>query len=279
MKHREFAWQNRSGLKIYGQSWQPETETRAVVSLVHGLGEHSGRYKHIAEVFTNEGIALMAIDLPGHGQSGGSRGYPGFDTILYDIDALLEHARVHFPNLPQFLYGHSMGGAIVLYYTLKCKPNLTGVISTSPGLAPGQPVPASKLMVAKVMARVLPSFALSNGLDLQNLSQDPAVVQAYQQDKLCHDRISASLGLDLLTKGEWMIAHAQDFPHPLLLVQGSGDHIVSTEATANFAKAVPPDKITYKIWNGLYHETHNEPEKTKVIQYLVKWVHTISLLG
>ena len=279
MEHNEFSWQNRKGLNIYAQSWKPEGETRAVVALVHGLGEHSGRYCHVVEAFARAGIATITLDLPGHGKSGGARGHAAFDEIHDDVDWLLDQAATRFPGLPRFLYGHSMGGAIVLHYTLKHKPSLSGVISTSPGLMPGVPVPAPKIALAKLMARVLPSFALGNGLDLKNLSHDEQLIHAYQCDNLCHDRVSARLGLDILTLGEWMIARAGEFPLPLLLVQGSGDQIVSTEATARFAKGVPPEKLTYKVWDGLYHETHNEPEKEQVIQYLVKWLNTITMMN
>lgn len=279
MEHSEFSWQNRKGLKLYAQSWRPEGEPQAVVALVHGLGEHSGRYSHVAEAFSRAGIAMIAVDLPGHGRSEGGRGCACFEDMLDDVDALLEQAAARFPGLPRILYGHSMGGAIVLYYSLRRKPEIAGVISTSPGLGVGAPVPPAKRMLAKIMARVMPSFTMSNGLDLQNLSHDPALIRAYQEDKLCHDRISASLGLDLLTLGEWMIARAGEFPLPLLLMQGSGDKIVSTEATDRFAKATPPEKITYKVWEGLYHETHNEPEKEKVIHFMTKWVQTIAIMS
>lgn len=279
MEHNEFSWQNHKGLNIYAQTWKPQGAPTAVIALVHGLGEHSGRYRHVAEAFTQAGMALAAFDLPGHGRSSGSRGFTSYEDILFDIDTLLEQSRSRFPGAPVFLYGHSMGGAIVLFYVLRRKPALAGVISSAPGLVPGMPVPASKVTLARLMARVMPSFVMANGLDLQYLSHDAELIRTYQADKFVHDRISARLGLDLLTIGEWILANAKDFSLPLLLVQGSGDKIVSTEATAALARAVPPDKITYKVWEGLYHETHNETEKEKVLAFLVKWVQTILMMS
>lgn len=277
MQNCEFAWLNRDGRKIFAQYWQPEGKTRGNVVLVHGLGEHSGRYRHIADAFTRAGYALFAMDLPGHGRSEGPRGFASFDEIMLDIDRLRTEASSRNPGpdgtiLPQFLYGHSMGGAVILYYTLKRRPDVLGVISSSPGLAPGFKVPGAKVLLAKLMARLMPSFAMANGLDRQNLSRDPQVVADYGSDPLVHDRISALLGLDVLTRGEWITDSAGEFPVPLLLVQGSLDHLVSPEATARFAQVVPPDRLTYKVWEGFYHETHNEPEKQMVVQFMLDWM-------
>jgi alpha-beta hydrolase superfamily lysophospholipase len=166
-----------------------------------------------------------------------------------------------------------MGGALTLLYLLKRNPALNGAVVTSPGIAVGGKVPPAKLMLAKVMARLMPSFTLDNGLDLQNLSRDPAVTRAYKEDPLVHSRISARLGLDLLTRGSWIQEHAAEFSIPLLLVQGSEDHIVSPQATASLAKAIPSGVSTYKEWKGFYHETHNEPEKEKVVQFMIDWMN------
>lgn len=272
MTHSEFNWKDSQGLSIYAQEWKPEGPARGAVALVHGLGEHSSRYAHVAGALNREGFGLVSFDLPGHGRSGGTRGHASFDGILIEIDHLLEETARRYPGIPRFLYGHSLGGGLVLYYTLKRQPAVQGVIATSPGLIPGTKVPASTMLLAKVMSRVMPSYTLPNGLDVGNLSRDPSIAEAYKKDPLVHDRISARLGLDLLTKGEWTIANANTLAVPLLLVQGDKDHLVSPEATCRFAEAAPKDKITYKVWEGFYHETHNEPEKTQVIQYMIDWI-------
>lgn len=268
----EFSWQNAKGLKIFAREWRPEGEPRGVIALVHGLGEHIGRYQHVAEFLNAGGYDVIGFDIPGHGKSEGVRGHAAFDEILDDIDHLLREASQRCPGKPCFLYGHSMGGALALYYSLKRKPDLAGVVVTSPGLSTGEPVPGWKLTLAKVMARVSPSFTMVNGLDVNNISHDQNVIAAYRSDPLVHPRISARLGLDLLTLGSWMQAHAAEFPTPLLLMQGGGDHIVSLQATEAFSRAVPPEKITFKLWDNLYHETHNEPEKQQVMQFMRDWL-------
>lgn len=274
-----FTWQNKQALTITAEEWRPQAETRGVVALVHGLGEHIGRYRHVAEALNAAGFALIGFDLPGHGRSGGTRGHAGFDQILDDIDHLLQEAALRYPGLPRFLYGHSLGGALVLYYSLKRRPELQGVIASAPGLAPGVPVAPSKLFLAKVLARLAPTVTMDNGLDLTYLSTDAAVIQAYKDDPLVHPKISARLGHDLLTTGDWILAHAGEFPLPLLLSQGAGDRIVSVSFNTQFARALPPEKVTFKLWEGLYHEAHNEPEQQHVLTYMVKWLNTQLLMN
>jgi alpha-beta hydrolase superfamily lysophospholipase len=273
MGRNEISWKTAKGSRIFAQAWEPEGEARGVVVLVHGLGEHIGRYEHVAACLNEAGFALIGFDIPGHGHSEGTRGHTSFEDASAEVDRALEEARKRFPGKPLFLYGHSMGGAITLHYVLKRKPPVSGVVVTSPGLATGQPVPSSKVMLARIMARLMPSFTMENGLDLQNLSRDARVIQAYQADPLVHPRISARLGLDLLTLGEWMQANAASFPVPLLLAVGSADHIISPAAVEAFARAVPADRITYKVWEGHFHETHNEPEQQQVLAYMVSWLN------
>lgn len=272
MRENEFSWKNAKGLELYAKTWQPDGAARGSVALVHGLGEHIGRYEHVAEALTGAGYAMIGVDLPGHGRSGGTRGHAAFEEMTADIDHLLEEASSRWPGKPRFLYGHSMGGAITLFYTLTCRPDVEGVIVTSPGLAAGQPVPSWKKLMAKVMGRLAPSMTLDNGLDMDNLSNDPAVVAAYKADPLVHAKISTRLGLDLLSRGAWMMEQAENWPVALLLVQGTGDHIVSPAATEAFASRIPAHLLTYKVWEGLYHETHNEPEKDQVLRYMLDWI-------
>lgn len=272
MSQEAFYWKNANGLKIYANEWRADGDLRGVIGLVHGLGEHMGRYQHDAAAFNQSGYSLIGFDLPGHGHSEGKRGHSSYEGVFHEIDHLLETARQRSPGKPVFLYGHSMGGAIILEYLLKCKADVQGAVITAPGLAPGYPIPGWKLTLAKVMDRLMPSFTLTNGLDQNNLSHDPAVARAYQADPLVHDRISAQLGLDLLTHGDWIIAHAREIPAPLLLMQGSLDHLVSIQSTEAFVKAAPAEKITYKVWDGFYHELHNELENKQVFQVIIDWL-------
>lgn len=272
MEQTSFSWRNAQGLRIAGRVWRPDGTPRGVLGLLHGLGEHIGRYEHVAAALNAAHYALIGADLPGHGLSEGKRGHSSYDEILDHIDCLLGEARAQFPGCPVFLYGHSLGGTLVLYHALKRRPPINGCIVTSPGLAPGEPVGTVKLLLAKLMPAIYPSFTLGNGVDRENLSHDAALILAYKQDPLVHDRVSARLGLDILTKGTWIEQHASEFPVPLLLEQGELDHIVSPEATKAFASKVPKDKLTYKVWPGVYHETHNEFVQSEVIGTMISWL-------
>ncbi len=277
MIHNEYKKSISSNTTLYFQEWEPVDPCVSVIALVHGLGEHSGRYAHWAELFTKENIALISFDLRGHGQSSGKRGHTSYDETAQDISLLLDEASNHYPSVPIFLYGHSLGGGLVINYSLSVRPPVSGVIATSPGLATGTPLPPAKLTVAKLASSLMPSFTLDNGLDRANLSRDPEIEKRYSADPLVHGMVSARLGMDLMTRGQWSIAHANEFPLPLLLMQGTDDHLVSLEATRQFAQAAPQEFIIYKEWQGFYHELHNEPEKFQVFQFIHKWIKTILL--
>ncbi len=239
--------------------------------LVHGLGEHCGRYKHVGASLTDVGLAVLAFDQRGHGRSEGKRGFiPSYDALMNDIGVLLEQAGKRYPGKPQILYGHSLGGNEVLNYALRRKPALAGVVATSPGLRTAFKPPTAQLAAGKVMNRLYPAFTLANGLDVTAISRDPAVVQAYQTDPLVHDRLSARLGVAILETGEWAMTRAGQFPLPLLVVHGTADRITSHRASDEFAGKAP--SCTLKLWDGLYHETHNEPEKDEVLAFLAGWL-------
>ena len=273
MQHFEFEWQTKDGLRLYAQGWQPETEPRGVVCLVHGLGEHSGRYSHLAAFLNQASYALLAFDLRGHGQSEGQRGYaPSYEALLDDIAHFLDEVAERCPDRSRFLYGHSLGGNLVINYALRRRPNVAGVIATGPLFRPAFEPPAWKLTLARIMYSVWPTLAMSNELDRQALSRDPAVVRAYNDDPLVHDRLTPRLAMDMLQSGLWSLEHAAEFPLPLLLMHGSADRVCSPQASREFAAQVG-ERCTLKIWDGFYHEIHNEPEQGEVFGYLVEWMN------
>ncbi len=273
MQHFEFNWQTDDELQLYAQDWQPETEPKGVVCLVHGLGEHSGRYGHLAAFLNQAGYALLAFDLRGHGKSEGRRGYtPGYEALMDDIAHLLEEATERYPDRPRFLYGHSLGGNLVINYALRRRPNLAGVIATGPLLRTAFEPPAWKLSLARIMRSLWPTLSLSNELDRQALSRDPEVVRAYNDDPLVHDQLTPRLTVDMLQAGLWALEHAAEFPLPLLLMHGGADRITSAQASREFA-AQAGERCTLKIWDGFYHEIHNEPEQGEVFGYLLEWLN------
>lgn len=260
------------GQQLYGRAW-PLAQPKAVICLIHGLGEHCGRYAHVAAELNHAGYAVVACDLPGHGQTAGPRGItPPFDQLSDSCAALLTEAGRRYPGKPRFLYGHSLGGTIVLHHTVLRKPKVAGVISTSPGLRLGGNPQRAKVAFGKVVGRVAPNMVMANGLERSALSREPRVVAAYEADPLVHDRVSARLGIGGIETGAWLLSHAAEFPRvPLLLVHGTADRITSPAATEEFASRLNGN-VTLKLWPGLYHETHNEPEKTDVLCYNIAWL-------
>lgn len=273
MEHYEYSWMSADGLRMYGQAWDPGSDPRAVVCLVHGLGEHSGRYAYVGNKFAEAGYALLAYDIRGHGKSEGLRGHsPSYDHLMDDIAHLLKEAGERYPRKPRFLYGHSLGGNLVLNYALRRQPQLAGVISTGPWLDLAVSPPRWKTTMGKMLCNPMPTLALANGLDLSALSRDPAIVAAYENDPLVHDRISTRIGVDLLDSAQYALQHARDMHIPLLLMHGGADRITSAPASQKFSSQVTGD-CTFKAWDGCFHEIHNEPEKDHVIQCMIDWLN------
>lgn len=272
MAHTAFTWQTSDRLQLFAQVWQPEVEPRGVVCLVHGLGEHSGRYAHVGAALTQARYALLGFDLRGHGKSEGQRGHaPSWDDLLDDVARLLDEAAQRFPDCPRFLYGHSLGGTLVLTYALRRRPQLAGVIASGSLLRPAFTPPAWKVSLGRLMYRVRPTFSMHNEVDPQRISRDAQVVRAYVNDPLVYDRLSARLGMDMLWCGEWALEHAAQFTLPLLVLHGSADALCSPEANRQFADHVTCD-CTYSPLAGLYHEVHNEPEQKEVFDTMIAWL-------
>jgi alpha-beta hydrolase superfamily lysophospholipase len=273
MEHIEYSWKAADGQLLYGQGWLADGDPKAVVCLVHGLGEHSGRYTWLAGELNAAGYSVLSFDLRGHGKTLGIRGHcPSYDLGMDDIAHLIEEAKTRFPGKPVFLYGHSLGGSLVLNFALRRRPQITGVISTSPGLETGSKLPGWQIAMSKVLNVIAPATTIENGLELANLSHDQAVIDAYKADPLVHSKISVRSAMDLLESGQWALAHAGEFSLPLLIQQGSADKLVSPAATRAFVEKVKGD-ITYKEWPGLFHETHNEFEKKEVVAVTIKWLN------
>ncbi len=266
--------QTRDGLQLYGQGWEPEGETRAAICLVHGHGEHIGRYDHLAAALTAEGFAVLGFDLRGHGRSQGPRGHtPSYEHLMDDITDMLAKTAARFPSAPLFLYGHSMGGNLVLNYGLRRRPSLAGVVATGPWLRLAFEPPAIQVMLARWMDKIFPSFVQASGLETAALSRDEQVVQAYEADPLVHDRVSARLFAVMYQAGLWALEHAEEWQLPLLLMHGGADRLTSADASQEFARR-GGQAITFKRWEGWYHEVHNEPERDVYQSYLLGWLQT-----
>ena len=273
MKTFEWEWKSFDGLTMFAQGWAPEKDPKAVVCLVHGLGEHVGRYAHVGAAFAAAGYALLGFDLRGHGKSGGPRGHtPSLEAFFKDIEDFVNDAEKRYPSAPRFLYGHSLGGLLSLSYAVTHKVNVRGMIVSSPGLATAIHDQKMKLMLAKVLGSLAPNITMPSELVAAHISRDPQVVEAYVKDPLVHDKITTGFGKAGLAATDLVFENAAKLPIPLLLVYCSEDQIAFPRGSEKFAALAPKELVTLKRYEGLYHEPHNEPEKAQVLKDYIRWL-------
>jgi len=267
----ELSWKNAEGLKLHAAEW-PVKNPRAVIALVHGQGEHIGRYGHVAKWYNDHKIAVLGFDQQGYGRSEGKRGHAkNLDALLDDIGQLLEETRRRYSDVPLFLYGHSMGGGLVLNYVTRRDPVLAGLIATAPWIRLAFEAPPLKVFAGKILKKFMPTLSLPTGLASKFLSRDEAVVQAYNNDPLVHNQLSAAEGIALLEAANWLDKWSGVFSIPVLLMHGGGDKITSPVATKEFFGRVAGE-VTHREWPGLYHEIHNEKEQEEVFEFTLAWM-------
>ncbi len=255
---------------------------RAHLLLVHGLGEHIGRYAELIESLVHAGYAVTAYDQRGHGLSGGPRGgLPHADVLLGDVAAIIDHIgeRSVGGRLPLVLLGHSMGGTVVGRFVaegLMPKPAawyrpVQGMVVSSPAWA-ADLNPVQKLLMQ--LGRLLPDLAAGNGLKPAGISRDPQVVRAYAADPCVHNRITPRLARFILSAGGEVLALAPRWQTPSLLMWAGADRCVAPRGSAAFAAAAPPQCVQTCCFEGLYHEIFNEPERERVVAQLLDWLGT-----
>ncbi len=256
------------------QEWPLDDDQpmRGAVVIVHGLGEHVGRYDHVAQFLNAWGFAVRGYDQYGHGESGGVRGaLPDGDRLLEDLADVVDATRLRLPDgKPLILLGHSMGGLVAArFVALKRRP-VDALVLSSPALDPGLN-PVQKLLLA-VVPRVAPNLTLGNGLDASFISHDPAVVEAYQRDPLVHDRISGRLAKFIADGGPATVARASQWTVPTLLMYAGADKLVNPAGSRAFAAAAPKDVVTAHCFDAHYHELFNELDRAPVFALLKRWL-------
>ncbi len=261
----------RDGARLFVQSWETSAPPRGVMCLVHGLGEHSGRYRHFADDLTSSGYAVVALDLRGHGRSPGRRGHTPFPATLDDLAVLIAAAQHRRPGVPCFLYGHSLGGLIVLTYLVQRQPHVAGAVAASPGLRSPLLEQRAKILSSRVLGSLLPTVTLPTGLDSAAICRDPQVVADYRKDPLVHDRASMALARDGVVAAQRTSASSPQVSVPLLLLHGTADTLTYPQGTEDFAARATGD-CTLRLYEGLWHELHNEPERGEVLADVVAWL-------
>jgi len=272
MENFEWRWHAQDGLEFFSRGWSPEAAPKAVLCLVHGMGEHTNRYGHVASALAEAGYAVFGFDLRGHGLSEGQRGHiPSFEHCLNDISEFQKQLDLRYPNLPKVLYGHSLGGNLAANYLLRVKSAFQAAIITGPYFRLAFEPPAAKIALGRMMSNISPKFSQETGLETAALSRDPQVVRAYVTDPLVHDLISARMFISVMEAGEWALEHAAELAVPMLLMHGSADRLTSASASQEFARRAG-EKVTLVLWEGFYHEIHNEPEPAEVFKTMIAWL-------
>jgi alpha-beta hydrolase superfamily lysophospholipase len=261
-----------------GRVWCAE-RPRALIAIVHGLGEHSGRYAALAEALVERRFSVAALDLPGHGEAKGARGDARSWEFLREqcVPATFTASRGmpgQPPDLQSILLGHSMGGLLALDYALAHPRQLLAVVASAPPLR-GAPVPAWKLALARVAKLVAPGQGFAHGLDESGMSRDPEVLELRREDPLMHDRITPRLYFGLEEARQRVLGEAKRLAIPALLLQGMADRVLDPKGVLEFNVAAPHGMVRVITYPGAYHEIFNDLDREQVIRDLVGWLDAV----
>ncbi len=258
--------------KLFAQSWEPDEDKKKLIILIHGLGEHSTRYAHWAELFTQKGYTLLSMDLRGHGKSEGKKGHAkSIDQLLDDIDLLYDKANEIFKDYKKIFYGHSMGGTLILNHIILRNRPIDGLIVTSPWLKLVDEPSGTLVTIIGFLKMLFPSLAVSNRIKAEQISSDPQVVREYENDPLVHNRISLNMFHEMYQGGYLALRNVYKINSPFLLMHGVRDTIVSAKASENYVMNTSK-RIRLKLWENQLHELHNEFIKQEVFEFIINWL-------
>jgi len=263
------------GTTLFARHWSAK-HPHATLALVHGFGEHSGRYADMANHMAQHGVQTVAIDLRGHGRSSGKRGViRSFDDYRADLSALLTRARaLHGENKgPLVLYGHSMGGGIVLDHGLRPDPRVAGIIASAPLVAPADPVPAPLRAIVKFVAKLMPNASMKNAISGDQVSTLPHEQAEYERDALNHNRLGLKTAVEIIENGEALTERASDWALPLLMVHATGDQLTDFEASQTFGAAARAD---FRAYPEVEHELHNDTSRAAIYQAILDFIDLLS---
>jgi alpha-beta hydrolase superfamily lysophospholipase len=280
LRRTEGHLQGASGRRLFRRAWLPEAPRR-VVLIVHGYGEHSGRYEDMAAWLAERGCAVHAYDQQGHGQSFGARGYvEHFDDLLDDAECVLDALAEEHPGLPRVLVGHSMGGLVAASLASAREPGIDLLVTSGAALALSPDLSRLKIALARLFGRLLPRLAMDAGLDVQGLSRDPEVIERYTADPLVHSRMSAALAAGMMEATRRTVAAAGAVRIPVLVLHGGADPLCLPAGSEAFYAGLPRGEVAGSVirtYPDLKHEIFNEPEREAIYQDVIDWVEAREL--
>lgn len=271
MEREQEQWRTRDGVALYAQRWIPDGEAKAVVCLVHGLGGYANLTTELIGYLVAAGCTVCAVDLRGHGRSEGKRGDAPVADCLDDVGRLVADAAGRFPDLPRFPYGISFGALLVLAYALRRPAAIDGVIATAAPLHSALTQQRAKMALVRALGAVLPRLTLPSGIGIAEVTRNRQVVVELRSDPLFHTAISLGCARQTVAAMGTVLAHADRFPRPLLLLHGGADKINDPGGSVAFAAKVPAD-CTVKIYDGLYHAIEVEPEREQIYRDVTAWI-------
>lgn len=273
MKHEEGTFKGPRNARIYHQCWLPEADSRAILVIVHGLAEHSGRYANVVDHFVPSGYSVYGFDHPGHGRSEGARVYvQRFEEYTDTLNMYFDMVRKREPGKPVFLIGHSMGGLIGALYLIDHQDELTGAVLSGPAVKVPENISPAVIFAGKILSALLPKFGLIP-LEAEGVSRDPAVVQAYINDPhVYRGKTTARLAAELLRAMRRVMSEANRITLPILIVQGGEDRLVDPGGARMLHELAGSRDKKLNIYEGLYHEVFNEPEHEQVLKDVESWL-------
>lgn len=258
---------------LYTQTWLPDSPPKGMVAFFHGLGEHSGRYRHVAEALTKEGYGLHMGDLTGHGKTYGKRGHiMSWEEFREDARTIMEGARRAAPDATHFFGGHSLGGLIALSVAVGNPPGYQGVIASAPALRAAFSIPGWKVWLGSQLSRIAPGTSMSTGLPAKYICRDQAVVDAYTSDPLVHDKTSARMAIETFRAQAYILSHAHEIRLSLLMMYGTEDRVVSPVAGKEAFEQISSSDKTWREYEGYYHEIFNEVERERPLRDMINWM-------
>ncbi len=267
---------NPNGPQVYVHTWLPEHEPKAHLIVVHGLGEHGGRYAHLAEFFNKKDVAVYAPDHRGHGRTPGKRGHVNrLIEFVNDVELLRQHILKEYAKKPVFLFGHSMGGLIGFRYLLEHQNHISAAVLSAPAVGIKIDPPEWQKKLVSLLELVLPEMTLNNGIDAAWLSHDPKVVEAYRNDPLVHPKISLRLFNEMDKNGKLCLERASDITLPVMMIYGEQDKIIDGDKVHTaFERLSSSNKKEFVIQNA-FHEAHNESNHLEEFEAMWQWLEPI----
>jgi len=276
MKNIKNDFSTNNNIRLFYQCWLPQQSIEAITVIVHGGGDHSGRFSNLVEFLVPHDYGIYIFDLRGHGRSPGKRGHiNSWNEYQLDLSLFLDLVKTKHPDIPLFLLGHSMGGVIVLDHCIKSQKHISAIICSSPAIGE-LGISPFLISLARLINKIWPSIVLPTGLKVPHLSRDTEFIKKTKSDPLYHSKSTPRFGIEMLKTVEFVQNNVSKISLPIYLIHGTDDKIVSIEGSRRAKKLIDTSLITYKEYEDGYHELFNDLNKKVVMNDLLLWMKKLS---